>query len=174
MAVDSTRTLIVVRHAKAEDSAATDHDRELTDRGRADAVAVGELLGDVLDPDDETVALVSTATRARQTWKAAYGELAVPVEYREMQELYEAGGDEVVDLLALLPDEIDAAVVVGHNPTMEAVVNQLHDGDNDDLAAILSDRGLPTAGVAVLEHDGDWADLESGSCRLVRLESPRG
>ncbi len=176
MAVDSTRTrtIIVLRHAKAEDSAATDHARGLTSRGRADAVAAGEVVGEVLDPDAETVVLVSSATRARQTWDTAAGELTVAVEQRDLDELYEAGGGDVVDLLALLPDDVDAAIVVGHNPTMQAVVQQLDNGDDEDLTEQLDDRGLPTAGVAVLEHDGDWADLEVGSCRLVRLEAPRG
>ena len=176
MAVEhaGTKTIIVIRHAKAEDSAATDHDRGLTSRGRADAVAAGEVVGEVLDPDAETVVLVSSAVRARQTWEAAAAELTVAVEQRDLDELYEASGGEAVDLLALLPDEVDAAIVVGHNPTMQAVVQQLENGDDDELSAQLDSRGLPTAGVAVLEHEGDWADLEVGSCRLVRLEVPRG
>ena len=58
VASPSSRTIVVVRHAKAEDSATTDHARQLTERGRADATAVGELLSDILDPDAETVALV--------------------------------------------------------------------------------------------------------------------
>ena len=118
--------------------------------------------------------LVSSAVRARQTWEAAAAELTVAVEQRDLDELYEASGGEAVDLLALLPDEIDAAIVVGHNPTMQAVVQQLENGDDDELSEQLDSRGLPTAGVAVLEHEGDWADLEVGSCRLVRLEVPRG
>ena len=169
-----SRTIVVVRHAKAEDAAATDQVRELTERGRADATVVGELLSDMLDPDAETAALVSSATRARQTWRIAAGELDVPVEERELDELYEAGGDEVVDLLALLPDEIEVAIVVGHNPAMEALAHQLDNGDDDDLTTQLSERGLPTAGVAVLELEGPWSGLEAASCRLVRIEVGRG
>jgi phosphohistidine phosphatase len=173
-ALPSTRTIVVVRHAKAEDAAATDRARELTERGRADATAVGELLSDILDPDAETVALVSPAARARQTWAAAAAELAAPPEERELDELYAAGGDDVVDLLALLPDEIEVAIVVGHNPAMEALVQQVDNGDDEDLTRRLDERGLPTAAVAVLELDGPWSGLEVSSCRLVRLEEPRG
>ena len=38
------RRLIVMRHAKAENFADTDHERTLTDRGRADAEAAGARL----------------------------------------------------------------------------------------------------------------------------------
>jgi phosphohistidine phosphatase len=169
-----TRTVVVLRHAKAESSAATDHARELTARGRADATAAGELLSEILDPDAETVALVSSAARARQTWELAAAELDVPVEQRDLDELYEAGGDDVVDLLALLPDEIEVAIVVGHNPTMAALAHQLDNGDDEELSARLGERGLPTAAVAVLELDGSWSGLEATSCRLVRLDVGRG
>jgi phosphohistidine phosphatase len=174
VASPSSRTIVVIRHAKAEDSATTDHARQLTDRGRADATAIGELLSDILDPDAETAALVSSAIRARQTWTTAAAELAAPFEERELDELFTAGGDEVVDLLALLPDEIEVAIVVGHNPAMEAMVHQLDNGDDEDLTRQLGDRGLPTAGVAVLELDGPWSGLEPSSCRLLRLDTPRG
>ena len=56
----------MVRHAKAEPFGASDHERRLTDRGRAAAREAGEhlrLAG--LEPD---VVLVSSATRTRETW----------------------------------------------------------------------------------------------------------
>ncbi len=188
MAADSTRTrtVIIVRHAKAEgmgkdrgkdggqNAASTDHERRLTARGRADAAAVGELLATVLDPDAETLALVSSAVRAGETWHQVATELDAVPEQRVVDELYGAGGDEVADLLALLDDDVQVAVVIGHNPTMQAVVHQLDDGDDADLTGQLEQRGLPTAAVAVLTLDGSWSDIEPGSCRLVRLDVPRG
>ncbi|MDF2967460.1 MAG: phosphohistidine phosphatase [Nocardioidaceae bacterium] len=168
-----THRIVVLRHAAAEKSAASDHARELTARGRRDATAVGELLTDILDPDADTVALVSTAVRARQTWEAAAAELAMTVEERQLDELYEADSNELVDMLALLPDETEVVVVVGHNPTMEALVNQLENGDDEDLAGRLAEDGFPKAGLAVLEQDGSWSELETGSCRLERLEVGR-
>jgi phosphohistidine phosphatase len=169
-----THRIVVLRHAAAEKSAASDHARELTARGRRDAAAVGELLTDILDPDADTVALVSTAVRARQTWEAAAAELAMTVEERQLDELYEADSNELVDMLALLPDEIEVVVVVGHNPTMEALVNQLENGDDEELAGRLAEDGFPKAGLAVLEQDGPWSELETGSCRLERLGAGRG
>lgn len=169
-----TRTVVIVRHAKAEDSATSDHARALTDRGRADATAIGELLSELLDPDAETTALVSTAVRAHETWEAAAAELDAPVEERALDDLYQAGGDEVIDLLALLPDEVAVAIVVGHNPAMQAVAQTLDDGDDPELSERLGQRGLPTAGVAMLELDGPWSALEPTSCRLLRLEVGRG
>ncbi|MBA2640673.1 MAG: histidine phosphatase family protein [Nocardioidaceae bacterium] len=179
MAADSTRTrtVVVIRHAKAQDmehsGASTDHERSLTTRGRADAAAVGELLATVLDPDAETLTMVSSAARAVETWEQVAAELDAVPEARVLDELYEAGGNEVVDLLALLDDDVHVAVVVGHNPTIQAVVHQLDNRDDEDLTGQLDKRGLSTASVALLELDGPWSGIEPGSCRLVRLEVPR-
>lgn len=173
-----SRTLVVVRHAKAEDSASTDHDRRLTDRGRADATALGESLGELLDPTlfDEggAVALVSSAARASETWSAVAEGLDTDVQLRVQDDLYEAGPDEVVELLNGLDDETTLAVVVGHNPTMEALAHLLDDGSDETLSARLGDRGLSTAAYAVLTVHGDWVDLEPDGCRLTHLGRGRG
>ena len=60
------RRLIVMRHAKAEPFAATDHGRRLTDRGRAGARDAGAFLRDAGPVPD--YALVSSSTRTRETW----------------------------------------------------------------------------------------------------------
>ena len=62
------RRLIVMRHAKAEPFAPSDHARPLTYRGIASARDVGDHLRDGgLAPD---YAIVSSALRTRQTWEA--------------------------------------------------------------------------------------------------------
>ena len=61
-----TIQLVIMRHAKAERTAATDHARQLTDRGRRDAVAAGQMLAQ--SGASLELALVSTAARAQETW----------------------------------------------------------------------------------------------------------
>lgn len=173
-----SRTLVVVRHAKAEDSASTDHDRRLTDRGRADATALGESLGELLDPSlfdaGQPLALVSSAVRARETWAAVTDGLEADVEQRVQDDLYQAGPDEVVDLLTGLDGDTVLALVIGHNPTMEALAHLLDDGSDETLSAQLGDGGLSTAAYAVLTVHSDWADLEPDGCRLTHLGRGRG
>ena len=62
------RRLIVMRHAKAEPFAPSDHARTLTDKGLASARDAGAHLGDTGGTPD--YAVVSSAVRTRQTWDA--------------------------------------------------------------------------------------------------------
>jgi phosphohistidine phosphatase len=63
-----TRTLVLVRHAQAESWASSDVERVLTPDGAATAGVLGGWLRDQgITPD---AALVSGATRTRQTWAA--------------------------------------------------------------------------------------------------------
>ena len=62
----ASRTLVVVRHSKAERQAPTDFERQLSDRGRVDGADLGAWLaqqGVVCD-----AALVSAAHRTEETW----------------------------------------------------------------------------------------------------------
>src|SRR4051812_21010657 len=86
---DFMRTLVLLRHAKAEHPAeGSDFDRRLTTRGLADATAAGAwLASSQLSPD---LVLCSPATRTRETWSSVSAALARP-EVRFEQSLYEGG-----------------------------------------------------------------------------------
>ena len=167
------RMVVVVRHAKAEREAATDHSRPLTERGLADAQAAGLWLGEQLGPAAEgsVEALVSTATRARLTWE----QLAdgIPAHVRLLDGLYQAEAGEVVETLSMLGDSVRVAVVVGHNPTMQTVVHRLSDGAGS-AADELRERGFPTCALAVLELAGGWHELREGACSLRAFHVARG
>lgn len=175
------RTVVVVRHAKAEKQAESDHARRLTDRGRGDAAAAGSAVASALSPTPGTasagrsVALVSSATRAHESWKQlapALTEGSV-VEEQVTDDLFEAGVDDVLGLLGRLDDDVAAVVVVGHNPTMEAAVEALVGSAEPDVRTRLDERGFPTAAVAVLSYAGSWVDLGPSGCRLIGFEVGR-
>lgn len=170
---DPARTIVIVRHAKAETEAATDHARPLTERGLADARAAGQWLGQRLDAaaTGPVEALVSTATRARLTWEQI--SAVVPGRTRMLDGLYEAGPDEVVQTLAMLDEAVRVAIVVGHNPTMYEVVETLSDGSAAAHRELRS-RGFPTCAIGVLTLDGPWRDLQSVACSLTDLHVARG
>jgi phosphohistidine phosphatase len=165
----STKTLIVIRHGKAERSAETDHARRLAPRGRRDARAAGEWL--VARDLPSVVGLVSTAVRARETWDSV--SASVDSETRALDELYGAGAGDVLEILQQL-DETDTHVaVVGHNPTLERVVFDLSDGTTAAHDA-MTDRGFPTSAIAVLTHEGPWDDLTPGGCSMTQFHVARG
>jgi phosphohistidine phosphatase len=167
-----SRVLVIVRHAKAEPSAATDHERRLTDGGRADAGAAGSwLAGSGVRPDR---VLVSSAARTRDTWESLAGGASYVLEAEYDDSLYAAGPETALDLLRETSDEVTTLLVIGHNPTMAFLAQMLEDGEGDAEASTAMAEGFPTTAVAVLEHDGTWAELEMSGARLRAFHVGRG
>jgi phosphohistidine phosphatase len=169
------RTLVLLRHAKAETPGAElDFDRKLTVKGETDADAAGAWLADErLRPD---LVLCSPAARTRQTWHGAAVALeqAHPgngsPEVRYEKGLYFGGRTEVFDLLKTVPDTIRTVLVVGHNPTMSEVSVLLVPDDQYDGREV----ELRTAGLAVHRTERPWSATEPGSMRLVDRHTARG
>lgn len=167
------RTIVVMRHARAEQVAATDFDRELVVRGRADAAVAGAWLAEQgVAPD---AALVSEATRTRQTWTALAAGAGWELEPTVDGGLYAADPDTALDLVRALADDVATVVVVGHNPTMAYLAALLDDGEGDPhAAAALATGGFPTSSVAVFTHTGPWPTLDAGAARLSAYFVGRG
>jgi phosphohistidine phosphatase len=167
-----SRRLVVVRHAKAEQSGGADQPRRLIDRGRADAEAAGRwLAGEDVVPDH---ALVSAAPRAQETWEALASGAGWTVTPSLDEGLYSAGPDTALDLIRRTPPDATVLVVVGHNPTMAQLAQLLDDGEGDPEASNAMVTGFPTSAVAVFEYDGEWADLDITAARLVAFHVGRG
>ena len=166
MGSGGTRRLVIMRHAKAEATAPSDHERALASRGNTDAEAAGRWLGEQgITPD---LALVSDAVRTRQTWAQVAGGAGWDESLADFSEaLYAAGADSAFDLLRETDADVRTLVVIGHNPTMAYVAELIDDGDGDDDATTgMVTRGFPTSALAVFAVDGPWSDLGPGAGRL--------
>lgn len=165
------RRLVVMRHATARAHAETDHARELTGRGTAEAAEVGRMLARAgVHPDR---AVVSDAVRARQTWAEVERECgSCPVT--EEPALYSASAETVLEVVRMLPAEARTAVYVGHNPAAEYLAAILSDGEGDAAAMRDLIRGMSPATAAVFGIDGAWADLGPGGARLLHVFRPAG
>ena len=167
------RTLVVMRHAKAEQAGPTDYERPLAPRGHVDAAAAGEWLrGHGVTPDR---AVVSAALRTEETWlhvcQGAGWDLAPQLD----RGLYAADLDTALDLLRQLDDDVTTALVLGHNPTMASLAQVLDDGEGEHEATHEMTVGtFPTSAVAVLQVDGAWGDLGPGAARLFGYHVGRG
>jgi phosphohistidine phosphatase len=154
--------LVLLRHAKAEPHRHDDHSRVLAARGRADAAAAREWLRRKEVVPDRVV--VSTAARTRETWElAAVGDGVVLLDDR----VYDASEDELREVLAETPAEVEVLVLVGHNPGVERLAWEL---DDSPAAREHTDRGLPTCALALFTVD-DW-DLTNAVLQEVAV--PRG
>lgn len=165
------RVLVLVRHAKSEQDAATDIERRLTERGHRDAATAGKWLAEqAVVPD---LVVVSPAMRARQTWD----EIAKTVRAREQvidERLYDNTAADLLDILRAVADEVTTVMLVGHNPSMHAVAAALDDGAGDQAARRALHDGYPTCGVAVFDHTGGWTEVGPGTGTVRAFAAPRG
>jgi phosphohistidine phosphatase len=166
--MDGGHTLVVLRHAKATgEPGVNDAQRPLTGRGRRNADAAGRwLLAQDLTPD---WVLCSSSRRTRETWErvsaalgsAAPGESAVMFEPR----VYDAGAQDLLDLVNEQPDDARTLLTVGHNPASQQLVAWLTGR---------SDIPFPTCALAVIGVGESWAAVAPGGGELAGLWTPRG
>jgi phosphohistidine phosphatase len=165
----STRTLILLRHAKSDYPAGTaDHDRPLAPRGVREAALAGDWLrANAPAPD---AVLCSTATRTRQTLQRT--GLDAPVRY--VDDLYDAAPGTVIATINTVADDVATLLVIGHEPAMSSVALGLAGAPGTDasVAQRISEK-FPTSGIAVVHVPGRWADVQLGSAALVDFAIPR-
>lgn len=163
----TTRSLLIMRHAKAEAWADTDHVRRLTGRGEADAAATGRWLAETGRRPDHV--LVSSSARTIDTWEAVSAAGSLRLEPEVEPGLYDASPDAVLDLVRETAEHVGTLLVIGHNPTMAWLAQMLDGGDGDPDATAALQRGFPTAAVAAFAVPGGWRDLALGEARLVAV-----
>ncbi|MCI4063533.1 histidine phosphatase family protein [Micromonospora sp. R77] len=155
------RTLVLLRHAKAEQSPGTpDAERRLTARGHADAAAAGAWLArHALLPD---VVLCSAARRTRQTWHGvALGMTGSPPEggpagssplVRYEPAAYEASPEQLLELVRSVSPTVGTVLLVAHNPGI-SLLSALLDPDRADQ------DGLRTTDLVVHRPTNPWSEL---------------
>lgn len=164
-----TLRLILTRHAKSawDNPLDSDHMRPLNARGQRAAPLIGRWLAQQGYLPGQ--ALISDATRTRETWALLGAELPGPVPARFEPALYHAGPD--VMLRVLQAAAADCVIMIGHNPGIAAFADLL-------LAQRPAHPGFtryPTCATLVAEFDGlsGWADLTYGTGRALEFVVPR-
>ena len=159
------KTLLILRHGKSSWSSPDlgDHDRPLKGRGRRDSTRMGEeLLARDLVPD---LILSSTARRARSTARRAAEAAGCADRITETRELYLTGVEHQLRTIAAhAGDEHQRVMVVGHNPTLEDMVERLT-GEEERVT---------TANLARIDLDIEsWRRLPDARGELRFLLRPR-
>jgi phosphohistidine phosphatase len=118
-------------------------------------------------------ALVSAATRTRETWEIASAEWPRIPEVSLGQTLYDASAMQLLTEVQQTPDRIGTLLVLGHNPEIEDFARGLASSDSDPGALKLLRDKFPTAALARFEFDGKWAGLAFGDARLTHCIRPK-
>ena len=160
------KTLLILRHAKTQsDAPAGDHARELTERGHRNAAAMGAYIQNLIGTPDAII--TSDATRARQTAEIVAGILGFTSPLTMEPRIYTADPDTLLAVVRGIPDEVQTAIIVGHNPGFEELATALAGKPEQGVR-------LPTSGLALLEFDVEgWDAVRASVGRLREVASPR-
>jgi phosphohistidine phosphatase len=166
--------LILLRHAKAEPQGSqSDHERALTEAGRAAARKIGRAMRKAgLAPD---VVLVSTATRTQQTLEVLERE-EVWDEWPNIDtlpQLYMASASQVRDALRDLPESVRSVLVIGHNPGLHELALSLIGTAPDRPELKRIEDSFPTAALAEFLVTTPWRRLGPGGASLLRFVTPK-
>lgn len=142
--------ITLFRHGKAETPTAffPDFDRQLSSKGRMNAAQMGAFL--VAQKMLPEMILVSPAARTLETLKIASQDWP-DIKQIICDDIYEAGSNELLKLVAEKASDLSNVMIIGHNPSLVVALNQMVDER-------YADRGLsyfPTCCVAEVGFGAD-------------------
>lgn len=160
------KTLVLMRHAKAETHTLgkSDFERTLTERGDNDAKTMGlRLFKKQLTPD---LIVCSAAKRTQKT--AHYLAETLKISTKKIVaefDLYEANIADLLTVIRNLPNETNTIVIVGHNPTFTSIVGYLTHTQIEHL---------PTAGQSCITFNfNNWLQILPQSGKLEWIDFPK-
>lgn len=161
------KTIHLLRHAKSswDQPGLADRARGLNRRGRRDAPRMGAALAAMIPP--QSVA-VSPAQRAQLTLEGLCAGWPALADFPHCTEedLYTFDSRDLSDWIAAQDDRQTSLFIIGHNPALTDLVNEVCGGWELD--------NLPTAGYARIELSvGSWRALGEGRGRLACTLFPK-
>ncbi len=158
------KTLYILRHAKSswEYPQLSDFERPLNKRGNKAAPLIGSVMAEKgYIPE---FVLSSPAERAKQTSGLIREAAGIETDVVFENAIYDASTNALFNLVSTFDDSYNSAMVVGHNPGFEGLVQ------------ILSGRyeRMPTAALAVVNLDIDsWSELTPAAGEIAEVLRPK-
>jgi phosphohistidine phosphatase len=160
-----SKVLYLVRHADTEKPSGGPHDftRVLTAEGLIDAARMGRRLAEKGVKADAIVSSPSERTRTTaQFFAEQVGFDVERVQY--FDSLYEGSPRQYLSIINELPETVESALLVGHNPTITYLAEHLC---HEELG------NLPTSAVVAISfEDLEWQAVSGRTGKLVFFDSP--
>jgi len=159
-----------MRHGKSDwEEDVSDFDRPLTERGINDSPLMGKFL--LKCGKTPFLIISSPAKRAKETAE----RLVKSCRYRKKIEfndsLYENSPGEIIRILQKVDDEIDTAMIIGHNPSIEEATKKLC---FREIKTIENGIKFPTSAIVCLEVEIEsWSELYPGDCTMAWFVTPK-
>lgn len=159
------KTLVLVRHATAEDSnfRTKDFDRNLNNKGLAEAARMGKwLAGSGIRPD---LFITSPASRAYKTAEIISGELGVnSASLISDATIYEGGPQSYLNVVNSVPENFSMLILFGHNPDITYFAEYLT-GSNIG--------SMKKGSIAIIDfEDMNWAEISAKTGNLNLYKTP--
>lgn len=160
------KKLIIARHAKSswDNPEWTDFGRPLNKRGLKDAPVMAEIIKEMnFKPD---IIISSPANRAITTAKIFAEIMGLESNIvTEDRNIYEKGTRYIINMVKNLPDEINTAMIFGHNPDITSL-STYFSGEYFD--------NVPTCGTIGIEFSiTKWEEVELENGKLLFFEYPK-
>jgi len=160
------RRITLLRHATSSWDTPTldDFDRPLNKRGERDAPEMGARLK--ARGARPTLIVSSDAVRAITTARLVARAIGFPIGFiQPVNDLYLAAPATILQVLATEGHDYEDVMIVGHNPGLTELVNQLSDARVDNI---------PTCGMFAIDLDiENWAELATASGTLAWHDYPK-
>ena len=157
------KTLLVLRHGKSRwDQPVDDHDRGLKKRGKRDTLRMGrEIRERNLLPD---AIFSSTAKRARSTAQRVAESASFSEEIVMTRDLYFNGVEPHLVVISGASDSCQRVMVVGHNPDMEDLIEEL----TGEFVT------MPTCALACIQFEIEsWNEVTDAQGKVQLVLRPR-
>ena len=158
------KRLFLVRHAKSswKDMNLDDFDRPLSKRGKENAPLMGKRLkkrGVVPD-----LILSSSALRAKATAKKIAKKLGCEDKVVLDDSLYDSDSDTMLKLLQSLDEKISVVFLVGHNPELNILADEL----------VGFDENIVTAGIVEIVFScKKWKQISAKNAECISFDFPK-
>ncbi|NIJ53374.1 SixA phosphatase family protein [Dyadobacter arcticus] len=160
------KTLILVRHATAEDQnfRTKDFDRNLNNKGMAESQAMGKWLAELnVKPE---IFISSPASRAYRTAEIIAGELGVNISsINPRPEIYNGGPRAYLGAVNTVPETFSTLILFGHNPDITYFAEYL-------TGANLG--SMKKAGIAFIDFENlKWEEVSAKTGNLSLYKTPK-
>ena len=158
------KTLFLLRHAKSswKDKELSDFDRPLKPQGRKVAETISALFKRKrVNPD---LILSSPAVRAKETIEIILQSVNLKGQLHFDERIYEASANRLLEMVNQIQNDVQSALIVGHNPGLE------------ELIALCTGRNqrMPTAALAkIIFKTSNWTDVAKAGATLEWVVEPK-
>lgn len=160
------KTLILVRHATAEDQnfRIKDFDRNLNSKGLSESLAMGKwLVQEGVKPD---IFVSSPASRAYKTAEIIAGQYKLPIDAIQTKEgIYDGGPRAYLQAVNAVSEEYATLILFGHNPDITYFAEYL---SGDSIGS------MKKGSAAFIEFkDQKWEEISAKTGDLVLYKTPK-